>query len=126
MLDTVADLCSASSKRENRHWGLVLVEVLAPLLAQHKPADIAQTEVLSQKKSERASTRKDVDDRLERAAVERDEAAVEKIKICAKLWTTRPSDRSAAALCREARDRRRRLAHWPSRRGTIGSGRVCA
>ena len=34
VLDTVADLCSASSKRENRHWGLVLVEVLAPLLAQ--------------------------------------------------------------------------------------------
>ena len=25
VLDTVADLCSASSKRENRHWGLVLV-----------------------------------------------------------------------------------------------------
>ena len=78
VLDTVADLCSASSKRENRHWGLVLVEVLAPLLAQHKPADIAQTEVLSQKKSERASTRKDVDDRLERALLSRDEDAVEK------------------------------------------------
>jgi hypothetical protein len=77
VLDTVADLCSASSKRENRHWGLVLVEVLAPLLAQHKPADIAQTEVLSQKKSERASTRKDVDDRLERALLSRDEDAVE-------------------------------------------------
>jgi len=77
VLDTVADLCSASSKRENRHWGLVLVEVLAPLLAQHKPADIAQTEVLATKKSERATQKKAVDDRLERALLSRDEDAVE-------------------------------------------------